>query len=390
MTKRAFGSLRQLPRMVNGKPGKGGRWQAHYTGPDGVRYKAPKTFAAKVDAEAWLTDRRREIDRGLWTVNTAAPERPLFATYADEWLRTRTVGGRPLKTTTRQHYQLILDSHLTPAFGGLRLDAITSAAVKQWYADLLPEAPTMRSRVYSLLRTILTTAVEDEHIATNPCRIRGAGTVRRAGRTVPATPEELAAIADAIEPRELRCMVLLAGWCGLRFGELIELRRSDVEIVRATADGDALPEALIRVRRSATYNAAIKRYAAGSTKSEAGARDVHVPPHIVGEVAEHLDTLTGIRPSAKLFEHPDTGGYLTPHRLYRSYYPAREKAGRADLRFHDLRHTGATLAAMTGASLAELQARLGHSTVAAAMRYQHAVAGRDREIAAALSALAGE
>ena len=70
------------------------------------------------------------------------------------------------------------------------------------------------------------------------------------------------------------------------------------------------------------------------------------------------------------------------------YYPAREAAGRPDLRFHDLRHTGATLAAATGATLAELMARLGHSTPAAAMRYQHAAAERDKVIAAALSKLA--
>jgi hypothetical protein len=75
---------------------------------------------------------------------------------------------------------------------------------------------------------------------------------------------------------------------------------------------------------------------------------------------------------------------------YRRFYAAREKAGRPDLRFHDLRHTGATLAAMTGnVTLAELMARLGHATPAAAMRYQHAAAGRDEQIAEALSKIAG-
>ena len=67
------------------------------------------------------------------------------------------------------------------------------------------------------------------------------------------------------------------------------------------------------------------------------------------------------------------------------FYPAREAAGRPDLRFHDLRHTGAILAAATGATLAELMARLGHSTPGAAMRYQHAAADRDKVIAPALS-----
>jgi integrase len=84
------------------------------------------------------------------------------------------------------------------------------------------------------------------------------------------------------------------------------------------------------------------------------------------------------------------GGHLAPSSLYKCYYPARTAAGRPDLRFHDLRHTGAVLAAQTGATLAELMGRLGHSTPGAAMRYQHAAKGRDAQIAAALSALAGQ
>ena len=58
-----------------------------------------------------------------------------------------------------------------------------------------------------------------------------------------------------------------------------------------------------------------------------------------------------------------------------------------DLRWHDLRHTGAVLAAQTGATLAELMGRLGHTTPGAALRYQHAAQGRDAEIARRLSAL---
>ncbi|MEU5788304.1 excisionase family DNA-binding protein [Micromonospora purpureochromogenes] len=67
---------------------------------------------------------------------------------------------------------------------------------------------------------------------------------------------------------------------------------------------------------------------------------------------------------------------------------ARKNVGLDDLTFHDLRHTGQTLAAQTGATLADLMKRLGHSSMAAARRYLHAVDGRDREIAKALSELA--
>ncbi len=81
---------------------------------------------------------------------------------------------------------------------------------------------------------------------------------------------------------------------------------------------------------------------------------------------------------------------MAPSTLDKVYYPARKVAGRDDLRWHDLRHTGAVLAARTGAMLAELMGRLGHSTPGAAMRYQHAAADRDAEIARRLSVLVSE
>ena len=67
---------------------------------------------------------------------------------------------------------------------------------------------------------------------------------------------------------------------------------------------------------------------------------------------------------------------------------ARETAGRPDLHIHDLRHTGAVLAAQVRATLPELMERLGHSTPGAAMRYQHVARGRAKEVAEGLSAMA--
>ena len=69
-------------------------------------------------------------------------------------------------------------------------------------------------------------------------------------------------------------------------------------------------------------------------------------------------------------------------------HKAREQAGLPDFRFHDLRHTGNTLAAATGASTKELMARMGHASMRAALIYQHATADRDAAIAADLSRLA--
>jgi len=123
----------------------------------------------------------------------------------------------------------------------------------------------------------------------------------------------------------------------------------------------------------------------GTTKSAAGIRDVAIPPHVISAVEYHLSHHVPPAKDSLLFVGRDSGEQLASSTLYRWFYPARDAAGRGDLRWHDLRHTGATLAALTGATLPELMNRLGHSTVNAAMRYQHTVEGRDQAIAEALS-----
>ena len=111
--------------------------------------------------------------------------------------------------------------------------------------------------------------------------------------------------------------------------------------------------------------------------------------HLVPLVLAHLDQHVKPGSGAWLFEAVN-GGALPPSSMDYWYYPARKAAGRPDLRFHDLRHTGATLYAQAGATLKELMARLGHTTPTMAMRYQHVAEGRDRVIADRMSELAGQ
>lgn len=126
----------------------------------------------------------------------------------------------------------------------------------------------------------------------------------------------------------------------------------------------------------------------GTPKSAAGIRDVAIPPHLWPVLDDHLRDFVASGPDALLFPSVhDPTVQAHSNTIRRHWLKARDAAGRPDLRVHDLRHTGAVLAAQTGATLAELMARIGHSTPQAALRYQHAARGRDTEIAAALSAL---
>jgi integrase len=200
----------------------------------------------------------------------------------------------------------------------------------------------------------------------------------RVGKIRPASLPELEKITAEM-PEPYQAMILLASWCALRFGELTELRRRDVVIDADKSIG------LIRIERGVVR--AGGGFMVTTPKSDAGSRDVAIPPHLVPIIQANLTKHVALQQDSLLFP-AQHGGHLAPATLYRRFYTARDKAGRPDLRFHDLRHSGAVLAAATGATLAELMARLGHSTPTAAMRYQHAAQGRDQAIAEALSKIA--
>lgn len=356
-----FGSVRRLPSK---------RWQARYSAPDLSRHSAPLTFDTRTDAEAWLAVRRSEIIQGTWRPPAArVDDAPTLGSYSVRWL-----SDRELKPTTRELYERLLRVRILPTLGSMRLRDITPADVRHWHAGLGTATPTARSHAYGLLRSVLATAVTDDLIAANPCHIRGAATVDRVRKIEPASLADLEVLVTAM-PEQYRALTLLAAWCGLRFGELTELRRRDLDLTAG----------LLRVRRGVVRVSG--EILVGTPKSAAGVRDVAIPPHLLPLIEKHLGDHAGPGRDGLLFPAAN-GGHLARSTLYRAYGAARDVAGRPDLRWHDLRHTGAVLAASTGATLAELMSRLGHSTVRAALRYQHAAKGRDQAIARALSQLA--
>jgi len=190
-------------------------------------------------------------------------------------------------------------------------------------------------------KAVMNTAVADDLIDANPCRIRGASNAPRARDVRPATVEELAVIVEAM-PDRYRALVLLGAWCALRSGEMLELRRRDVDLVNGT----------VRVERAVSQ--VHGRAVVGTPKSAAGIRTVAIPPHVIPAIAHHLEEFVALGPDALLLPAADGVSSLQPSGFYKYWKEARSAAGRPDLRIHDLRHTGATMAAMAGATLAEL------------------------------------
>ncbi|AUH41629.1 tyrosine-type recombinase/integrase [Streptomyces sp. CMB-StM0423] len=357
-SKRTFGRIRKLPS---------GRYQARYLGPDGIDRPAPETFATRRDADDWLAEKRTEIQRDEWV----APEVgaiPLEK-YALQW-----VDERDLSATTEELYRRLLRLHIVPQIGDLHLDEITAPRVRTWRAERLKvTGATTVAKSYRLLKAVMETAVEDELIRRNPCRIKGAGKESAAERPI-ATVGQVDALADAMGPR-WRLMVYIAAFGPARPEEQAEMRRSD-------ADLDAVG---VWVRRAAPELTTGRRVV-GDTKSEAGRRFMALPAFMEKDLRRHLDWYAEKEPDGLLFVG-ERGKPFRRSTFGRKWRKARSKVGLPDgFRFYDLRHTGHTLSTQAGATLKDTMVRAGQSTERAALIYQHSNLQRQREIADALDA----
>ncbi|WP_063023236.1 tyrosine-type recombinase/integrase [Nocardia niwae] len=355
--RRRFGYVRKLPS---------GRWQASFIGPNQRRQNAPETFRTRTDADRWLVTVEAEISKGVWL--DSALGRQTFREYAEAYLRDNPdIGPRWAETCTRNmrlHMVELLDK---PLIG------ITGPVVRRWHAAALAGTGgrTSIAQSYRFGRAVMNQAKRDNAIPTNPFNIRGAGSDKAKERPI-ASPVEVADVVETITPR-YRAAVLLAAWCGLRRGEICGLATADLDLTNNE----------VWVRRNRVELLESPEQFDKEPKTDAGKRPVSIPPHLRPYLVDHLEQWAG---KEWLFVGRD-GNRMRGNAIYQAFVRARDRVG-VKVSFHDLRHTGQTLAAATGATLADLKKRLGHSSNAAAARYLHAVDGRDREIAEALSKLA--
>jgi integrase len=359
--RRRFGSIRKRDS---------GRYQVRYPGPDGRQRTAPDTFARKSDADRYLLMVEAQMMRGEWI----DPERAriTLGDYAERWI-TQRPGLRP---RTVGLYRWLLGKHITPYLGGVELSRLDTPMIREWRASLLGNgvSETMAAKAYRLLRAVLMTAVnEDELLRKNPCRIPGADQEKPAERPV-LTLAQVLKLAELMDER-YRALVLVTTFACLRWGEVSALQRQDI-------DADA---GVIRVRQTFNEVRGVG-LVLGPPKSRAGLLAVSVPAAILPALREHLAAFVDDNPKALVFTTP-SGRPIWRGNLNKviGWSAAIGKLGVPGLHFHDLRHSGNTIAARTGASTRELMARMGHDSAQAAMIYQHATSEADRAIAQAVS-----
>ncbi len=361
--RRAGGGVDRLPS---------GRYRVRIATTDGRRISLG-TFRTKSDAEAAYAKSLTEQNNGK---NIAPRERgTTLAEYAPKWLQARiTPKGEPLRPRTKELYASQLERHILPALGDIPCDRLSTATVRAWSAKLRgSDGPgvSTAAKCYRLLRSIMATAVEDGLALTSPCTIKGAGSEPEVDTEIPSVAQ-VHELVDTIEPR-LRCFVLLAAFVGLRKGELLGLRRRELDL-------DAHVVTIREQRQSLNSG----RQIIGPPKTDAGRRTLAIPSALIDDLRDHLDTYSQPGEDGYVFTGVK-GGRLSPAVWTTKWTEARHKVPIEHIRLHDLRHLSGTLAASTGAGTKELMHRLGHASPRAALRYQHATRDRDVVIAEAMN-----
>lgn len=354
-----------------------GKWQARYTDPDGNR-RSVGTYLTKASAEKALREVLQQIDKGTWELTRdsfRAAEIGKTLTLeqvAKRYRQLGTRGGNSLSPRTLGEYERYIQRDLAE-FAGEPIRAITRQRVESWWIAFGDQRPTLRQKVYSHLKSVMSYAVESGYTSSNPCQVRGAGsTITRTPKAI-ATKEEAAQILE-VAPIELKLLFAIALWGGLRKGELLELRRKDlaldssgfylVSIQRAVI---WLPGGLIQVKEP----------------KWASRRNVALPKWLNELITSHLAKMGTIDPEALLFPYKaDFSEHYPNHAINRIWASIRKATGYTGS-LHSLRSFAGTNYAMTGATLREIMDRLGHNNYKTAMLYQRN-SGREFELVSRL------
>ena len=284
------------------------------------------------------------------------------------------VGRRRIRPGTAALYAKLLRLTILPVFAKRPLGEITAAEISTWYAGMRT-TPTQQANAYGLLKSIFKEAVEERLVEVSPCRVK-AGTQKERAREIDVlTVDQLNRYLAAV-PEARRVPLLLAGWCGLRSGEVRGLRVRDLDLDIGVVH---VRQAVVRLKGQLLI---------GPPKTDAGVRSVSIPPHLLPALREWAARQPVRDREALLLPARDGHSPLNDSVLRVAHDKGKAAINMPGLTVHGLRHTSATLAAQLGATLAELQARIGHSTPNMAMRYQHVAAERDAQLAARMSAFA--
>lgn len=353
-----------------------GRWMAQVTvgyNATGKRVRKTVYGDTKGDVQEKLTRLQNSKLDGMLT-DTG---RLTLASYLDRWLAD--VARPTIRATTHVSYKGIIANHISPRIGGVKLDKLTPAHVQGLYSALERDgaSATTRRHCHVVLNRALKQAVQWGLVPRNVC-----SAVKRPRdeekEIQPLTAEQAAALLKTAAGDRLEAIYVLAVTTGMRLGELMGLQWSDVD----------LEAGAVQVRR--TLQEVGGQFALVETKTKKSKRKVDLPNVAVDSLHEHRKRQLAAGHLGAGYVFTDThGGHLRRSNVHRySYKPLLKRAGLPTIRFHDLRHTAATLLLLDGVHPKVVQERLGHSKIGITLdTYSHVLPTMQKDAAARLDRL---
>ena len=339
-------------------------WQVRWRDPNGKQ--RTKSFKRKADATKFANRVEVEIDQGSYVDPQLG--KALFGPWAEEWLQSKI----NLRASSWARDESYLRNHVQPEFENVPLSRIDKLRVQGWVRSLVEKglhAATIY-HCYRIFRGVMEEAVDARLIVETPCRrITLPRIPKTEQRFLSAT--EVEQLADAVDAH-YRALIYSAAYLGCRWGELVGLKWSHVDLDKRE----------VRIVGTLEETGAGIRYVQ-ETKTSGSRRSISIPSFLVELLKEQRQK----NPAAE-FVFMTKGGRFISRNNFRSRFwkPALRAAGIEDgLRFHDLRHTCASLLIEQGAHPKEIQARLGHSSITTTLdRYGHLMPALGHQLSANL------
>jgi integrase len=346
---------------------KDGRWEAKFKVEENGKYKS---LYAKSERDAYklLEDAKFQQRQGA----LATGPQQTVKQFLEYWLED--VEKPAVRLRTYLNNRIIVRKHLIPGLGHIKLQKLTAQQVQMFYARKLKEG-TAASRIkafHSVLRKALTHARRIKLVGFNVTEDVEIPKVKKPKHTV-LEPSQARLLLEKARERGLDALLALAVSTGMREGEILGLRWSDIDFVRGT----------LRVSHIVSYLPGYDsgyHFEEGEPKTESSKRTVMLPQFLIELLRKHRSLQieqrwqAGTRWIDRDLVFPNkNGGYIIPYTLLRRFYRLLDDAGLPRMRFHDLRHSAATILISMGVPANVVQELLGHSDIATTLGIYGAV-----------------
>lgn len=357
-----------------------GNWQVRYTDPHGIR-RAAGTFQRKADAEQALARVLTAIENNTWGVlNDSLDDgldlkkislREASKLYTENRMNRQ---GRSLSWNTAAEYPRLVDRVLTP-IADKPLRSITARDVERWWQKAHEDTPAQASKSYTHLKSVMNYALKRKWVRENPCDIEGASNYRPPVEPETPTDTEMALMLELAD-QPMKTVLTLAAHCGLRKGEILELRRKDITSQEAP---DGTSWLYINVARAVVWEGE-NNPKASPPKTPSSIRTVAVPKTggVESVLAERLQAIPEHPDTLLVSRDPEGKRHWGESMLNPKWQKIRAQAGFSG-RFHSLRAYHGTWYAQQGATPKEVMDRLGHATDRISLRYQRST-GRETSL----------